>query len=79
MPIYEYICESCEHEFEFLVRASDQPQCPECGGKQLNKLFSVPAAHSGSRGSDLPVCGPSPAPGTCGLPQCGMGGCQFGD
>ena len=32
MPIYEYICKSCEHEFEEMQRFSDAPleQCPSC-------------------------------------------------
>ncbi len=77
MPLYEYICQSCQHEFEYLVRGNDKPACPQCGAVKLEKQFSVPAAHSGGQGSQLPVCGPTPSPGNCGLPQCGMGGCQF--
>ena len=32
MPIYEYVCQSCEHEFEEMQRFSDAPleQCPSC-------------------------------------------------
>jgi putative FmdB family regulatory protein len=77
MPIYEYACESCGHEFEYLVRGSENPVCPECrGSKQLTKRFSVPAAHTGGSKS-LPTCDTPPQAG-CGLPQCGMGGCQAG-
>jgi putative FmdB family regulatory protein len=73
MPLYEYHCRSCSSDFELLVRASEEPHCPECDSKKLEKLLSVPAAHTaGSR--DLPVCHPTPS-GGCGLPQCGMGGC----
>ena len=76
MPIYEYCCQQCEKDFEVLVRADEQPACPECGSETLEKQFSVPAAHS-SGSSDLPICGPAPAlGGGCGLPQCGTGGCQ---
>ena len=42
---------------------------------RLEKLLSVPAAHT-SGGSQLPIC-EAPPGGTCGLPQCGMGGCQM--
>lgn len=76
MPIYEYTCEKCRVDFEFLVRGEERPACPECGGAKLTKRFSVPAAHT-SGSSTLPVCEPVPRGGNCGLPQCGMGGCQF--
>lgn len=76
MPIYEYSCESCGCEFEQLLLGSDQPECPQCGGDQLDRLMSVPAAHSGGSGQ-LPVRGPEASPpGNCGRPQCGSGGCM---
>lgn len=83
MPIYEYHCEPCDHTFETLVRSShDVPHCPRCGTVEIKKEFSVPAAaHTGgSRGSDLPVCGPSPMGGACGmnLGGCGGGMCGMG-
>jgi putative FmdB family regulatory protein len=68
MPIYEFACEKCHSEFELLMRGNEQAQCPECGSTEIEKQFSVPAAHSGT--GDLPISG------TCGRPQCGMGGCQ---
>jgi len=74
MPIYEYTCQKCEHDFELLIRGDESPECPTCGEHELQKLFSVPAAHSST--SQLPVCRPEPS-GNCGLPQCGMGGCQM--
>lgn len=75
MPIYEFTCSNCENEFELLMRDGDLPACPGCGGDSLNRLLSLPAAHSTS-GGDLPVREPQSAE-TCGLPQCGMGGCQM--
>ena len=45
MPIYEYHCEPCEHTFETLIRGQgDTAHCPKCGGIELLKQFSVPAA-----------------------------------
>ncbi len=40
MPIYEYRCTQCGHEFEVHQRFSDDPltECPKCHGK-LNKVF----------------------------------------
>ena len=75
MPLYEYTCEACDHDFELLIRSSEEPSCPECDSGKLTKHFSVPAAHVKSA-SSLPICD-SPPGGTCGLPACGQGGCQF--
>ncbi len=44
MPIYGYICKSCEHSFDALQKMSDQvlEDCPECGESSLRKLLSAP-------------------------------------
>jgi putative FmdB family regulatory protein len=44
MPLYEYVCEQCGHQFEQIRKFSDPPleECPKCGGK-LRKLMSSPA------------------------------------
>ena len=37
MPIYEYICGKCDHEFEALVPRPDaKAACPECGAPILD-------------------------------------------
>jgi len=44
MPIFEFICESCEESFEELLRFgsnSEQIICPECGSEQVRKLIST--------------------------------------
>lgn len=46
MPIYEYRCESCRHEFELLVRKGDVPACEKCRGAKLERLLSRPAIQS---------------------------------
>jgi len=46
MPIYEYRCTACEHEFEQLVRTGDTPACPSCKGETLERLLSHVAAMS---------------------------------
>jgi putative FmdB family regulatory protein len=71
MPIYEYVCEHCRHQFELLLRGSEKPVCPSCGRSKLNKLLSVPAAHVAS---SKPSC-PARDLGVCGMPQCGGGLC----
>ncbi|MCY3621796.1 MAG: zinc ribbon domain-containing protein [Gammaproteobacteria bacterium] len=44
MPIYEYACRSCEHQFETIQKASEPvlTDCPECGEASLKKLLSAP-------------------------------------
>lgn len=43
MPIYEYRCQSCGHQKEFLQKLSDEPlkTCPECGKDSFKKLLSA--------------------------------------
>lgn len=48
MPIYEYRCTSCGHEFEALVRKSSVPKCASCGKTDLERQFSRPNLKSDS-------------------------------
>lgn len=43
MPIYEYQCQSCQHEFEALQKISDTAltDCPECREPALRKKISA--------------------------------------
>jgi len=42
MPIYEYQCDKCGHEFEREQRMADSPikTCPECKARRVTKLIS---------------------------------------
>lgn len=42
MPIYEYSCDSCGHEFELLIRSSETPACPTCESAELTRKLSLP-------------------------------------
>ncbi len=44
MPIYEYECSDCGHEFEKLQKMSDAPlrDCPACESPSLKKKISAP-------------------------------------
>jgi putative FmdB family regulatory protein len=44
MPIYEYVCNECGHEFEALQKMSDAPlsDCPACEKSALKKKISAP-------------------------------------
>jgi len=45
MPIYEYQCQRCKHQFEAIRKISDEPLtvCPKCGRATLKKLISKAA------------------------------------
>lgn len=40
MPVYEFKCKACEHEFELLMGLKDPKprKCPECGKLKVEKL-----------------------------------------
>ncbi len=45
MPIYEYACPACGHDFETIHKVSDPaPPCPQCG-KDVQKKISLAAFH----------------------------------
>ncbi len=46
MPIYEYSCRSCQHQFETLVRGGETPVCASCGSAESERIFSLPAVRS---------------------------------
>ena len=46
MPLFDFHCRSCEREFELLIRGNAVPVCPECGGKDLERLLSLPIVKS---------------------------------
>lgn len=46
MPLHEYLCDACGHQFEVIQKFSDPPVevCPKCGGR-VQKQLSSPAIH----------------------------------
>jgi putative FmdB family regulatory protein len=42
MPIYEYLCAKCKHEFEAEQRITDAPirTCPKCRARKVKRLIS---------------------------------------
>jgi putative FmdB family regulatory protein len=76
MPIFEYICRECQHEFEALVFGRDKAACPKCQSKKLSPQLSVFAV---SAKGPSPASSPSVgACGSCGDPR-GAGACSLGD
>jgi putative FmdB family regulatory protein len=50
MPIYDFHCRRCGHEFEGLVRPQDPPvSCPSCKGDDLERLLSGFAVSSAEK------------------------------
>lgn len=47
MPLYEYQCQACGHEFEELQSFSDKAvtKCPKCGKNKVIKKISMTAFH----------------------------------
>ena len=68
MPIYEYACRACGHEFETLVRNGETPACGECASAELEKKLAVFISSTSQE--------PSAACGTCGNPA-GPGACAL--
>ena len=48
MPIFDYRCRSCGHEFEAIVRVSQPATCPSCQGTDLEQLISLFSVSSAS-------------------------------
>ena len=50
MPIYEYNCSQCDHEFEKLVfSSSEKVDCPNCKSKKVSRKMSTFAFSSGGK------------------------------
>jgi putative FmdB family regulatory protein len=79
MPIFEYACQDCGHEFEALTRSSQEPECPRCHSIQLAKklsVFATAGAAEGKAAEAAAAAGPSRPCGTCGHPA-GPGACAW--
>lgn len=75
MPIFEYVCQECHHEFETLVFGRDKAKCPKCESRKLMPQLSVFAVSAKRSSSSLPSTGEC---GSCGDPR-GPGACSMGD
>lgn len=75
MPIFEYICQDCNHEFEALVYGREKADCPKCHSKKLAPQLSTFAVASKGASGASPAIG---ACGSCGDPR-GSGACSMHD
>jgi putative FmdB family regulatory protein len=72
MPIHEYTCRQCGHEFEELVRTAEQQvSCPKCDGRDVQKKLSAFSAVVSA--SKAPPCGEECPRGSC----CCGGACHM--
>ena len=78
MPIFEYVCKECNHEFEAIVYGGQKANCPKCHGKKLTtqlSVFAVPSKRASSAGSEAGSvapcgsCGDERGPGVCSMPD----------
>jgi putative FmdB family regulatory protein len=74
VPLYEYVCGACAHQFEELVRGVVPPVCPRCQATTVERILSVVSV---GRASDRAATRPAPGPcGRCGDPR-GPGACAL--
>jgi putative FmdB family regulatory protein len=75
MPLFEYVCKQCQHEFEALVFGQQKAECPKCKSKKLEPQLSVFAVSAKGASSQRAMPG---ACGSCGDPR-GAGACSMKD
>jgi len=75
MPIYEYVCQKCHHQFEALLYGKGKAECPKCHATKLEPQLSVFAVSAGSTKSST---SPARGCGSCGDPR-GPGACSMGE
>jgi putative FmdB family regulatory protein len=68
MPMFEFACTDCRHEFEELVLGTEAVECPQCHGAKVERLLSVPARPQATS-AGLPMRCNSEGP-PCGAPWC---------
>jgi putative FmdB family regulatory protein len=75
MPIFEYVCKECQHQFEALVYGKEEAACPKCQSKKLEPQLSVFAVSAKGNSATAMNVGPC---GACGDPR-GPGACSLKD
>ncbi|MGA8763394.1 MAG: zinc ribbon domain-containing protein [Candidatus Sulfotelmatobacter sp.] len=82
MPIFEYVCQECRHEFETLALGRDlgrdKAKCPKCESRKLTPQLSVFAVSAKGAATSSASPAAMGACGSCGDPR-GPGACSLGD
>jgi putative FmdB family regulatory protein len=79
MPIFEYVCQQCRHQFEAIVLGTQKAACPKCESKRLSQQlssFAVRGEKSQESADSSDSAGPSGPCGSCGDPR-GPGACSM--
>ena len=73
MPMYDFYCTECAHEFEDMVGSNEAcPPCPECGSSATERLVCAPNLKKGAMPFKVGPVRPMPKNKR---PPCG-GGCS---
>ena len=72
MPIFEYICQECQHRFEAIVLGHKKAACPKCESKRLDQQLSSFAvggekAQASATVDPCGACGDPRGPGACSM------------
>jgi len=73
MPIFEYVCQQCSHQFEAIVLGTQKASCPKCESKRLSQQLSSFAVRGEKSQESAVSSGPC---GSCGDPR-GPGACSM--
>jgi putative FmdB family regulatory protein len=53
MPIYDYVCHACGHEFQLVERISEhektKPRCPECKSTKVERVLTGAFVKTGKK------------------------------
>lgn len=74
MPMYDFHCNTCSHEFEEMARGDSCPACPACGSAETERHLSAPNLKTGAapfKAGPVRPMAPRPRGGS----PCGGGGC----
>jgi len=74
MPIYEYHCEKCGKDFEYLVFGGEKPECKGCRSKKVRKRMSACGFVSKGGGQTVKKAAGASACGGCHAGSCA--GCK---
>ena len=76
MPIYEYHCNGCNKNFEYLVLGRDEtPDCPSCSGNDVRRQMSACGFVSkGSGGAPAKTAAGTSGCSGCSATSCGSCG-----
>ena len=64
MPLFDFRCQQCGHDFEDLITGEEQAECPSCQSAKVERQIAVFAVGGGASAGPPPeACGP------CGDPR----------